>query len=158
MIKNIFFVILLFVHLFSIAQSSSTEILATGNETSARFHSPDARHHLKTIAELTTTREIQEAHLDQRLLDFTNAPEVRKTEIREQIRLILTDIMEINLGIAEAEVGELSAEWKTLHAEGQNHAYMIELESRISAVNNRIRSRRNLLPEIVNRRLEQLLN
>jgi hypothetical protein len=154
------FVLLLFVQLSLFSQNGPTAVYATGNETSVHTASPAARHYMKTSTDLAAEHQLLEQDLDRQLSTYNQAPAERKTELREQIRLTLTAMMDVSLRMTEAEVNRLSEEWKALRAEGvhgEKHAHMLELESRIAAVNTRIKNRRSMATEIVNRRLNELL-
>ena len=154
------FAILVLIHFSLFAQNHPAEVYATGNETASSLLNTGARHRVSTDKDLATAHQQRQQHLNRQLQAYNLAPEGHQADLQEQIRTTLTEMMDISLQMQEEEVRQLAAEWKALKAgEGTEArlAYMQELESRIAAVNARIKNRRNLMTEIVNRRLEELI-
>ncbi len=152
--------ILLFVHLSLFAQNNPDEVYARSSDQSSVSLTATARY-AHTSRETTATSEKALEHRLDIILDaHKGAAASQQSALRQEARSILMQIMEIRLHVTELEVQKLVVELNQLKASkvyGDQHAYMLELQSRISSVRARLEKRRMIMSGIVEKRLTEIL-
>lgn len=152
--------ILLFVHLSVFAQNNPDEVYARNSEQTSVSRTATARY-AKTSRESSVASGKALTHrLDIILNAHKTAVTSQQFALQQEARNVLTQMMEIRLQETEQEVQALVGELNQLKASkvyGDQHAYMLELQSRITSVRARLEKRRSLMSDIVEKRLNEIL-
>lgn len=151
--------ILLLVHFSIFAQNNPEPVYAKGMDAPAS-RTAMARYAAHQSTDVTAARLNREAHLSVLLEQYQNAPLAQQGAIRNQLRQVLLEIMELKLEAQESDLRALKAELSQLNSSplpGDQQSYLLELKARVDALQSRIDRRRKLTQDIVAKRLDTLL-
>lgn len=152
--------ILLFVHLSLFAQNNPDEVYARSRDQANVSRTATARYANSSRESSAATEKALAHRLDIILDSHKSAATSQQPALRQEARNVLMQMMEMRLQETEQEIQVLISELNQLKASkvyGDQHAHMLELQSRISSVRGRLEKRRSLMSDIVEKRLNEII-